>query len=155
MPVRVQNSTGNLVTLPLGQATEANSIPVVLPASQVGGGSGGWSPYHLLTAATNNATSLKASAGKVGGWVFSNANAAARYVKFYNKASAPAPATDTPVFVVAVPGGTAALPTVVTSNDAVGMAFATGIAFAVVGGMGDTDNTSVSAGDMSVDIKYT
>ena len=116
--------------------------------------SGGWAPRHALSAASNNATNIKASAGQVGGWVFSNTNASTRYVKFYNKASAPAPASDAPVFVVAVPGGSTGAPTVVTSNEAVGLEFTTGISFAVVANMSDTDNTSVTAGDMSIDIKW-
>jgi hypothetical protein len=115
----------------------------------VAGTSGGSTPYHLISAASNNATSLKASAGLVYGYSLSNTNVAARYFKLYNKASAPAPATDTVVWTEQIPAnGTiiAAFPE--------GMNFTTGIAFAAVANMSDTDNTSIGAGDLSIDIRY-
>jgi hypothetical protein len=82
--------------------------------------------------------------------VLVNTNAATRYVKFYDKASAPSVGSDTPKLVVAVPGAVDSLPTVVTFNSAVGIAFSLGIAFAVTAGILDTDNTAVTANDMTV-----
>jgi lysophospholipase L1-like esterase len=58
---------------------------------------------HLISANSTNATSVKASAGSVGLIVVSNINAAVRYLKMYNKASAPTVGTDTPVMTIAVP----------------------------------------------------
>lgn len=130
----------------------ASGIPQ--PVSLVAGTSGGWTPSHALTAASNNATSVKTTPGQLGGINFSNTNAATRYVKFYDKASTPSPATDAVKWPVTVPGGSLSAPSVVLWNNAEGIAFSTGIAYAVVANMSDTDNTSVTAGDMSVDILY-
>jgi hypothetical protein len=56
----------------------------------------------VVSAGSNNATVVKASAGLLYGWSVNNINAAVRYLKFYDKASAPAPATDAEALVVAV-----------------------------------------------------
>jgi hypothetical protein len=105
--------------------------------------------YHLISAATNNATNLKSSAGTLDGFVLSNNNANDRYFKLYNKATAPAPASDTVVYCVRVPGNS-----VVSRSFPKGLSFSTGISFAVVVNMSDTDNTAITAGDMSIDIEY-
>lgn len=171
------NLASILAALDDGQETMANSISVAIasdqsavPASQngtwtvqpgntpntsawlvqpVAGTTGGSTPSHLLSLASNNATSLKASAGTLYGYSISNTNAAARWVKFYNKASSPSPASDTVVWAEQVPGNAtliAAFPE--------GMNFSTGIAFAAVVNASDTDNTSIGAGDLSIDIRY-
>ena len=56
-------------------------------------------------AATTNATSTKASAGTVYGIIVANASAETRYLKVYNKASAPTVGTDTPVLTFPVASG--------------------------------------------------
>ncbi len=52
--------------------------------------------FRKLSAASTNATSLKASAGTLFALYAVNLNAAMRYVKFYDKASAPTVGTDVP-----------------------------------------------------------
>lgn len=111
--------------------------------------SGGLTMSHLVTAATNNATSLKATAGQLyGASVYNNAGYPV-FLKFYNKATAPAPATDTVVYEVAAQAGTER-----EVHTEEGLAFSTGIAFAVVKGISDTDNTSVAVSDASIDLVY-
>lgn len=113
--------------------------------------SGGSTPFHALSAASNNATSVKASAGQVYGITISNTNAAARFFKLYNKASAPAPATDNALIVLTIqipPNAT------VVHAFPEGMVFSTGIAFAAVVNISDTDNTSIGASDLSMDLRY-
>lgn len=111
--------------------------------------SGGWTTGRLISAATTNATSLKGSAGQLGGWYIFNANAATRYVKFYNKATAPTVGTDTPVWVIAVPAGGAA-----NMEFTNGLAFSTGIAYATTTGIADSDNTAVAANDLVINLAY-
>jgi len=78
-----------------------------------------------------------------------NTNAAVHYVKLYNKTSAPASASDTPVRTIGVlTGGKATL------SLPCGMVFGTGIGIAVVTGSADTDNTSVGAGDITGAIDF-
>ncbi len=110
---------------------------------------GGSTPYHLMSAASTNATSVKGSAGNLYGLSISNANAAARYFKLYDKASAPTVGTDVPKRTVQVPANG----TVITAFP-VGLSFANGIAFSTNTGIADTDNTGVGANDLSIDLDY-
>lgn len=111
--------------------------------------SGGWTSSVLLSAATTNATSLKGSAGQLGGWYLYNANAAVRYLKFYNKATAPTVGTDTPVLVIPVPPGSAA-----NVEFGKGIAFATGIAYALTTGVANSDTTAVAANEIVLNLFY-
>lgn len=107
------------------------------------------SVYHLIAAATTNASSVKAEAGVVTGYYLVNESAGFRYVKLYNKASAPTVGTDTPRCVFGIPAGSAANlcldPPVL---------FETGIALAVVAGIADSDATAVGASEVAVTLYY-
>lgn len=110
---------------------------------------GGWSPAHLVSAATTNATSVKASAGSLGSIYASNSGAGFAYVKFFNKASAPTVGTDVPVFVLGLPpggGGSHEIPA--------GLSFSTGIAFAITGGAADADATAVAASQVVLSYSF-
>ena len=103
------------------------------------------------SAASTNATSTKASAGTVWSINASNINAAARYLKLYNKASAPTVGTDVPVIVIPLPAG---------SNTSVafganGARFSTGIAWALTAAAADSDTTVVSVNEHKIAISYT
>lgn len=105
----------------------------------------------VKSAATTNATRLKASAGNLLGITLSNTSAAAKYVKFYNKASAPTVGTDTPVCLFAVPAGG----TVTVDGSAWAFVrFTTGIAYAITGAATDADTTAVAVNDVSGWITY-
>jgi len=107
-------------------------------------------PYKLLSAATTNATSVSAVANTLlYGIYISNINAAVRYVKFYNKASAPTVGTDTPVFVLAVP---TAAP--VALSFPAGINFTTGLAFATTTGAADSDTAAVALNEVIVNLVY-
>jgi hypothetical protein len=98
----------------------------------------------LSSAATTNATSVKASAGdlyKITG--FNTAAATKRYLKLYNKASAPTVGTDTPVMTISL---AAASP--FDFSFAGGHYFSTGIAYAITGAAADADTTAIVAGDI-------
>lgn len=114
---------------------------------------GGCSMYKLVSAATNNAQCPKASAGQVYAIIASNINAAIRYLKFYDKASAPTPGSDTCVWVVPIPGaGTAGAGSAIAIPP--GLKFATGIAIAIVTGIADSDNTAVAANEILISLAY-
>ena len=104
---------------------------------------------HLITAATTNATSVKASAGNVYGWQITNKSAGILYVKLYNKASAPTVGTDVPVITIGIP----TLSTSVVSYEK-GLSFATGIAMATTGLITDADATAVALSDMAISLFY-
>lgn len=105
---------------------------------------------NVNSAASTNATSVKTSAGTVYSIVASNINAAIRYLKLYNKASAPTVGTDVPVLTMAIPAtGVLNLPL-----GALGKRFSTGIAFAITAAAADSDTTAVAANEIKVSIDY-
>lgn len=105
----------------------------------------------INSAATTNATSVKASAGTVWNIICSNANAAARYVKFYNLAVAPTVGTSVPAFTIAIPASS----TVTIAGGANGIRFGTGIALAITTGVADSDTAAVAANEIKVATSYT
>lgn len=97
---------------------------------------------RLLSAvATTNATSVKAGNGTVTRITGYNAAASPRYLKLYDKASAPTVGTDTPRKTIYLPAATGF---VFDMNDYFGQ----GVAFAITGAAADNDTTAVAAGDI-------
>jgi hypothetical protein len=106
-------------------------------------------PFHLVSVNSNNATNVKPTGGLLYGIILSNTNASARFFKLYDLNVAPTPATSIVKQAIQVPGSAtiiAAIPE--------GMEFINGISFATVVNISDTDNTSVSANDLSIDLRY-
>lgn len=107
-------------------------------------------PSNITSAATTNATSVKATAGTVYSLVASNTGAAAAFLKLYNKASAPTVGTDVPVLTISIPaGGTVTIP-----FGATGHRFTTGIALAITNLAADSDTTAVAASQVKVLTAY-
>jgi hypothetical protein len=115
---------------------------------------GGWpSKFHLVTAATTNATSVKASAGTLGGVYLGPPSAQYAYaaLKIYDKASAPTVGTDVPVLsLVSQSSYWAANPVIIPPA---GIKFNNGIAIAVTSNVPDTDTGATTAGFI-VDLFY-
>jgi hypothetical protein len=129
--------------------TGANLIGRVNPEPQTADGLtiGPGSGRSLISAATTNATSVKASAGQVYSIYAHNINAAVRYLKLYNKASAPTVGTDVPVLTLPIPANTAGAGFVLDTGG-MGIAFATGIALALTTGVADADTGAVAANEI-------
>lgn len=115
--------------------------------------SGGWTPHRLVSAASTNATSLKASAGQVGYIYATNVNAAIRYLKLYNLATSPTVGTSTPVATIGIPGGGTAgaggqlvIPA--------GIEFSVGIAYALTTEATDAGTTGVAASEVVINLGY-
>jgi hypothetical protein len=106
--------------------------------------------HTLNSAASTNATSVKAAAGTLMTIAVSNQNAAARFLKLYNKASAPTVGTDIPVMVIPLPASSYQT----VDFDTFGSRFSAGIAYAITGLIADTDATAVTAGDTKVVMNY-
>lgn len=116
-------------------------------ANQVRATTGGLSTVSKLpsAAASTNATSVKASAGrlyKIRGY---NAAVAVRYLKIYNKASAPTVGTDTPVVTIALK----AADSFDIDFGSIGQFFATGIAYALTTGAADNDTGALTLADVT------
>jgi len=146
----VQSDSGSITG---GQTNVA--VVLNLPSSFDGANwtRAGCTNSKLISATSTNATSIKASAGVVYGIYAVNSNSTVtnfRYVKLYNKASAPTVGSDTPTNVYSLPGtggGVIAIPPT-------GMAFTTGIALAITTGAPDNDTGSVAANEIVVNVCY-
>lgn len=125
------------------------SLTVDVPAISTGGAT----PGKLISAATTNSTSVKASAATVYSIQAFNTNAAARYLKIYNKASAATVGTDVPVQVYTIPGNTAGAGLVVPIPSQ-GIALSTGFAFALTTGAADNDTGAVALNEIVVSYSY-
>jgi hypothetical protein len=151
----VQSGTWNIATV-----TAVTGITNALPAgtSTIGDvgfaarATGGLTIGRVISAASTNATSIKASAGRLHTIAAFNVNAAARYLKIYNKASAPTVGSDTPVLTFAIPGNTAAAGFTIDSS--IGWALSTGIAIALTTGITDADTGAVAASEIAVNLGY-
>lgn len=111
---------------------------------------GGATQFRRIATADTNATVVKAAAGRVYGYTFSNLTGTALFVKLYNKATAPTVGTDVPLRTIYVPpNGVAAY------HLGQGLAgFSSGIAIAATTGVADTDATAVAAGALILAVDY-
>lgn len=114
------------------------------------GGFAAPSASNINSAASTNISVVKATPGNVYGISMSNNNAAARFVKLYNKATAPVLGTDVPVMVIPVP------PNSFISYEfgKTGHRFPLGIGIAITGLIGDADATAIGAGEVKVALTF-
>ena len=139
------NSIGNIGTVAT-VTTITNNVNTISKGTTTGGNL----TSKVLSAATTNATVIKASAGQVYGLQFANTGAGWAFVKLYNKATAPTVGTDAVVEILAIPPGGAR-----EVNRPIGMPFAAGIGMAITGVYTDADTTAVTAGQVVGSIQYT
>lgn len=131
---------GSAVTQPVSGTVATNETPIT---------SGGLTQYSLISAATTNATNVKASAGNVYSVEIFNNGVSNAYVKFYNSASALTAGAGTPVKRFMIPAGGGLI-----FNPPIGVQFSTGIGFTITGLLVDTDTTAVAINQVSVNIDY-
>lgn len=124
----------------------AGTVNPVVPAT----------PYILNSAASiNNALILTGTSG-LQAFYATNIGATVAFVKLYNKATAPAVATDVPAMILPVPAAVSGVPGVCTLPIGFsGFRFALGLGIAITGGIADTDNTAVAAGQVKVMLSRT
>lgn len=104
----------------------------------------------VVCAASTNATSVKASAGKIYRIDAFNSDTVGYWVKFYNKASAPTVGTDVPVATKFVPAGGGFV-----IESTVGIPYTTGIALAATLNATDADTTVVTnANKLVINLRY-
>jgi hypothetical protein len=104
---------------------------------------------HIISAASTNATNVKASAGRVVGWSFVNTTGSIQYVKLHNTAGTPTAGSGV-VQTIAIPAnGVNNMPL-----GGGGIGFATGIGYTIVTGSADADTTSTTAGSVVGDLFY-
>jgi hypothetical protein len=106
-----------------------------------------WSTYRTLDCQPTG-VNIKSSAGEIAGWYISNQASSVRYVKLYDKATAPA-STDTPLLTIAIPANSAAnvlAPAGVNTTSGIGIRGTTGVA--------DNDTGAPTANDIIVNLFY-
>jgi hypothetical protein len=121
------------------QAVNASGGASVTPVPHT---AGGLSKAKILSAASTNATSVKASAGQLYGWALFNSSATAKFVKLHNTAGTPTAGASVD-FTILVPPGSGA--NVEFSH---GIPYATGIGYTITGAAADADTTAVAANDV-------
>lgn len=114
--------------------------------------SGGLSTYKLVSAASTNAQSVKGSAGMLYAFQVFNVNAEERWLKLYDKASAPTVGTDVPKKTIMIPGSTTGAGAVFGWD--IGIEFLLGIAIAITTGPTDADTGAVAASDILINLDY-
>jgi hypothetical protein len=107
-------------------------------------------PYFDISDASSNqdSTVVKASAAVLYSMEVSNTNSAARYIKFYNKATGPTSA-DTPVFAFAIPGSGG-----IAISFPHGKLFSTGLSFRLTTGAANSDANAVAANEILTNLSY-
>jgi len=110
---------------------------------------GGCDIYKKVSAASDNAAVVKATAGQIYTIIANNVNAAVRYLKLYNLAEAPTVGTDVPVMTLAIPAAS-----VQRFDFPLGIAFDTGIAIATTTEATDAGTTGISANETVINIAY-
>ncbi len=124
--------------IPAGTQTVSGAVSLTTTAAATG-----ISATKMNSAATTNALSVRTAGARLYSFYFANTTASWKYVKFYNKATAPTVGTDTPLFTVAVP------PTsTVSETFDFPVTFSTGLGTAITSGALDNDTTVTAVNDV-------
>lgn len=131
-----------IVPLPAVNTVVDNTVAIINADGSVASFAGPATTVSRIpsSANTTNATSAKASAGKLFSVNGYNSTATVTYLKFYDKATAPTVGTDTPALTLALPA------LAVFSYDLGGIAFATGIGYGLTTDAANNGTTAVAAG---------
>jgi hypothetical protein len=140
LPVEVVGGRGN--------ASWGNAIPVQVQ-NEVSFRTG-LNSFTLNSAATTNATSVRASPASMTSLMISNHGAAARFVKLYSLSVAPTVGTSIPTITIPVPAGGF----VSVDCGVYGFRFTTGIGLAITAGAPDADVAAVGAGEVKVQMIF-
>lgn len=105
--------------------------------------------YKCTSTAGVNQQVIQTTGGNVRGVIAVNTNAAARYLKLYDKGDAVTVGTDVPAITIALAAssGTTVFPTD-------GISFKLAIVMALTANAADSDATAVGAGDLIVTVLY-
>jgi hypothetical protein len=137
--------------------TKILSNTVTAGAGQVSSGSiriaqgGQCSNHRWISTADTNSANIKSSAGTLWSVQASNINAAIRYLKLYDKATAPTVGTDTPICVIPLPASGAPVNIVFPQ----GLNFTLGLGRGIVTGILDNSTAATAASEQVVSIQYT
>ena len=112
------------------------------------GTSGGLSIYRNINLGASG-RNIKSSAGQIYGWFLFNRSASVRYIKLYNKSSAPSVGLDTPIMTIPLPAGAGA-----NVNFTSGISFTRGVGIGATTGVSDNNTGAPAANEVLVNIIY-
>ena len=144
-PTDLENAANLIDALIATLANPVSSVPNTT-------GANGTTPYKLISLATTNASVVKSSGGNLYSIVAIGLTSTVRYLKLYNKATAPNVGTDIPVMTIPIPtniqGAGIAIPF------SMGVNFPLGISLAITGTAADNGTTAIGAGDVIINLTY-
>lgn len=108
-------------------------------------------PYRLASEGNQNLKNIIAKDATLSGYSITNGGTEVRFVKFYDKSSAPVLAEDVPVLTVAVPPGTTVSEKFDGRN---AVPFKNGISHSIVKKLADTNAEGVTAQEISLTVFY-
>jgi len=126
------------------QVTNAPGVIATLTSSSVVGGT----VHRIKSAANVNATLVSNTGRNVYQIFLQNNGASTRFVRFYNKSSAPV-TSDTPLFTVVLPAGAERV-----IQPSAPIRFGSGLAYNITGAVADNDATAVGADEVHGFILY-
>ena len=132
-----------------GPLTDAQLRATSVPVTSSPATSGGHSIYRNIDLNATGAL-IKASAGQIYGGLITNTSTQDRFVKLYNKATAPTVGTDTPVMTIMLSGDQ---PT--PFSVPAGLSFSLGIGIGATTGVADANTTAPAANEVVCNLFYT
>jgi hypothetical protein len=109
--------------------------------------------YRRLSTADVNAVLIQTGATRVYHLHATNTTASAKYVKLYNKATAPTVGTDTPVLTFVLPANFSG-PILQPPGSETPFTFTLGLGLGITGALADADTTAVAANDVVLNGRY-
>jgi hypothetical protein len=125
-----------------------NPMPVTVAGSTPVTSGGLALPYRNINLGATG-VSVKGTAGQVYGWIVCNNATTARFLKLYNKATAPVVGTDAPAITVELPPNSTGQPFFPP-----GIAFPFGIGVGATQLVADADTTAPAANDVVLNLLY-
>jgi len=119
-----------------------NPIPEGIPST----------PGKLISANTTNGTVVKSEPSAVDFLTASNTNASPRYLKIYNKRTAPTVGTDIPVFTFLIPGNSGSGTNIPLPPK--GLQLDEGFGLGLTTGVADNDTGAVAANEIVVNYQF-
>lgn len=132
---------GSLAVGDTAEVTFATSLASSVSSEQSAGA------FKLISAATTNGTLVQTGPTRLSSYFISNQNAAVRFVKFYNKATAPTVGTDVPVWTLAIPAGASANLELDSP-----LAFPLGLGIGTTTGVADNNAGAVAANEIVINL---
>ena len=113
----------------------------------------GTTPYKLISTASTNANVVKNSGGNLYSIVAIGLSSTVRFLKLYNKATAPIVGTDIPVMTIPIPANTQGAG--ISIPFSMGVNFPLGISIAITAGSADNDSVAILANEVLINLTFT